>query len=299
MLIMFFIYFQTIFALSLGFIILSVIAYVLQTIPTIRAEKKALLVLTILETICGVWFTIEFVVRFVVCPNKKNFFKEPMNWIDLIAILPVFVRIIESSGEEKYPYDKPGLAYDILAACRLFRLFRFFKVNLGFLILKQTMIASSRELLLLVLLVLIPVVIFASIAYICEKSVNDQFKSIPDGLWWAIITITTVGYGDSSPMTLAGKIFASFCALASIIITALPISIIGNNFSLYYSHAQAKMKLPKKNLKTVISNALMIQSTRRSEEISVEEVPIPEEDKPHEGMNGLANGPHSMGNIRR
>lgn len=270
----------------------------LQTLPSISKDKNAKLALTILETACGVWFTVEFVLRLSVSPSKKNFFQEPMNWVDFIAILPVFVRIILS--HDTYPYDNPTLAYDILAACRLFRLFRFFKVNLGFLILKQTMIASSRELLLLVLLVLIPVVIFASIAYICEKNANEEdFPSIPDGLWWAIITITTVGYGDSSPITVAGKIFASFCALASIIITALPISIIGNNFSLYYSHAQAKMKLPKKSKKQVISNALMAQSARRSDEISVEEIPVDDADKPHEGMNGSTHGPHPMAGMRR
>ncbi|KXJ13819.1 potassium voltage-gated channel protein Shaw [Exaiptasia diaphana] len=291
---------KTIFALSLGFIIISVIAYILQTLPSIQAKEDARVSLTVLETICSVWFTIEFVLRLVVCPSKKNFFKEPMNWIDLFAILPVFLRIIQNPKE--YPADKnPSLEYDILAAVRLFRLFRFFKVNLGFLILKQTMIASSRELLLLVLLVLIPVVIFATIAYICEREVNKkEFQSIPDGLWWAIITITTVGYGDSSPVTFPGKFFASFCALASIIITALPISIIGNNFSLYYSHAQAKMKLPKKSQKTLIgaANALMMPSARRSDEISVEEIPI-ESDKPHEGMNGSADGSHPPHNIRR
>ena len=286
--------------MSLSFIIVSVIAYIIQTLPSVAEHRSARLSLTVVECICGVWFTVEFLVRLIVCPNKRNFFTEPMNWVDFIAILPVFVRIIENPSE--YPYDTPSLEYDILAACRLFRLFRFFKVNLGFLILKQTMIASSRELLLLVLLVLIPVVIFASIAYICEREKNRKdFGSIPEGLWWAIITITTVGYGDSSPESVAGKIVASLCAAASIIITALPISIIGNNFTLYYSHAQAKMKLPKKDRRKLIgaANALIMQSTRRSNEISVEEIPMDSFDKPHEQMNGTADASQHTGNIRR
>ncbi|EDO27915.1 predicted protein, partial [Nematostella vectensis] len=71
-------------------------------------------------------------------------------------------------------------------------------------------------------------------------------RSVPECFWWALITITTVGYGDMAPKTTQGKLFGSIVAGLSILITALPISIIGSNFSLYYAHAQAKMKLPKK-----------------------------------------------------
>lgn len=266
------------------------IAYVLQTLPDIKANRKAKLSLTILEAICGAWFTVEFLIRLAACPSKRHFFTNPMNWVDFVAILPVFVRIIDDY--ENYPYDQPSLQYDILAACRLFRLFRFFRVNLGFQILKQTMIASSRELLLLILLVLIPVIIFASIAYICEREEQpDKFNSIPQGFWWAIISITTVGYGDLAPITLGGRIFGTLCAATSIIITALPISIIGNNFSLYYSHAQAKMKLPKKEKRAMIgmNNFLVAQSARRSDDVSIdhEEGAPDAETKLHSEMNGL------------
>jgi hypothetical protein len=290
------------FGLSLGFIIISVIAYVLQTLPDVDKNKNAKLSLTILEAICGLWFTVEFLIRLAACPSKRNFVTNIMNWVDFVAILPVFVRIIENYG--KYPYDKPTLQYDILAACRLFRLFRFFRLNLGFQILKQTMIASSRELLLLVLLVLIPVVIFASFAYIFERDRQPaKFASIPDGFWWAIISITTVGYGDLAPITFGGKIFGSLCAATSIIITALPISIIGNNFSLYYSHAQAKMKLPKKEQRAMIgaANVLMAQSARRSDEISIDnEADGHDSDKSHQEMNGLnSEEAKTIGNNRR
>ena len=264
---------QVVFALSLSFIIISVVAYCLQTLRAVKTSTSAWLALLIIEGVCGAWFTIEFALRYVTCPSKKDFMKQIMNWIDFIAILPFYVRIIEW---DHYQEGNTSTAYDVLATFRLFRLLRFFKVDLGFQILKQTMIASSRELVLLVMLLIIPVIIFANVAYISEKDSNDKFSSIPDSLWWAIITITTVGYGDIAPTSVAGRIFGSLCAATSIIITALPISIIGNNFSLYYSHAQAQMKLPKKTRHNLVgaANALMIQSSRQSEDLSDDLQPV-------------------------
>lgn len=249
------------FFVSLMFIILSVVAYCVQTIKQVSADYSANLAMEVLEGICGIWFTIEFALRLATCPSKQDFVKQISNWIDFIAIWPFYIRILTTKN----------LVYEILAICRLLRLSRFFKVNLGFQILKQTMIASSRELLLLGLLIIVPVIIFASIAYLVEnKSNNDEFASIPGSFWWAIITITTVGYGDAAPVTLPGKLCGALCAVLSILITALPISVIGSNFSLYYSHAQAQMKLPKKSKRPIIgaANALMIQSSRPSEDMN-------------------------------
>ena len=250
------------------FIILSVVAYCTQTIDEVSEQPSARVAMVIIEGVCGVWFTVEFCLRLASCPSKQDFVKQIMNWIDFIAIWPFYIRIFTT---DNYPHGMPNLAYDILAICRLFRLFRFFKVDLGFQILKQTMIASSRELMLLVLLLIVPVIIFASMAYLAEKKKNKvDFGSIPASFWWAIITITTVGYGDTAPETLFGKISGSLCAALSIIITALPISIIGNNFSLYYSHAQAQMKLPKKSKRPMVgaANILMSQSARPSEDLT-------------------------------
>lgn len=249
------------FFVSLMFIILSVVGYCVQTIEQVSNDHSATLAMKVLEGICGIWFTIEFALRLATCPSKQDFVKQISNWIDFIAIWPFYIHILTSKN----------LVYEILAICRLLRLSRFFKVNLGFQILKQTMIASSRELLLLGLLIIVPVIIFASIAYLVEKELNKEFASIPGSFWWAIITITTVGYGDAAPVTLPGKLCGALCAVLSILITALPISVIGSNFSLYYSHAQAQMKLPKKSKRPIIgaANALMmIQSSRPSEDMN-------------------------------
>ena len=70
--------------------------------------------------------------------------------------------------------------------------------------------------------------------------------SIPLGLWWAIVTMTTIGYGDMSPKTYLGMFVGSLCALTGVLTIALPVPVIVSNFALFYSHTQARAKLPKK-----------------------------------------------------
>lgn len=280
------------FFVSLLFILLSVLAYCVQTLNEVKNNSSAGLAMVVLEGVCGVWFTFEFTLRLATCPSKQEFVKQISNWIDFIAIWPFYIRIFTT---DNYPHGDPNLAYDILAICRLLRLYRFFKVNLGFQILKQTLIASSRELLLLVLLLIVPVIIFASCAYLAEKNLNaEDFASIPESFWWAIITITTVGYGDTAPTTPLGKFFGALCAALSILITALPISIIGSNFSLYYSHAQAQMKLPKKSKRPMVgaANALMLQSARPSEDLNSTDIAEErrESGKDYPAVNGSLGG---------
>ncbi|XP_065657381.1 uncharacterized protein LOC100208548 isoform X9 [Hydra vulgaris] len=90
-------------------------------------------------------------------------------------------------------------------------------------------------------------------SYYANNTIDSKFESIPRSFWWAIITLTTVGYGDMSPVSLAGKIIGGFCATFGILMSALPISVIGSNFSFYYSYAKAKMELPKHELKMLVN----------------------------------------------
>ncbi|ROT67312.1 Potassium voltage-gated channel protein Shaw [Penaeus vannamei] len=78
-----------------------------------------------------------------------------------------------------------------------------------------------------------------------QPTPND-FKSIPEGLWWAIVTMTTVGYGDMVPRTYVGMVVGALCAIAGVLTISLPVPVIVSNFSMFYSHTQARSKLPKK-----------------------------------------------------
>ena len=76
------------------------------------------------------------------------------------------------------------------------------------------------------------------------------------GLWWALVTMTTVGYGDMVPRTYLGMFVGAMCAMAGVLVVALPVPVIVSNFEMYYSHTQARAKLPKKRRRVVNTSAI-------------------------------------------
>lgn len=102
---------------------------------------------------------------------------------------------------------------------------------------------------LLVFFLVLGIVIFAALIFYAERiqyNPDNDFTSIPVGLWWAIVTMTTVGYGDMAPKTYVGMFVGALCALLGVLTIALPVPVIVSNFALFYSHTQARSKLPKK-----------------------------------------------------
>lgn len=234
--------------MSCIFITISIAIFCAKTMPMIRKNRTIvtgkLKELDYVETICSIFFCIEFLMRLIFCPSKLHFIKGIMNWIDFVAVVPFFLSQIN---------DHPILR--VLVVIRVLRLFRFIKLSYGLQIMVQTLKASSHELILLLLMLLIPVVMFSSIVYYIEvmiKKERSTFTSIPDSFWWCLITMTTVGYGDMTPETWPGKVIGGACAVCGVLIVALPISVIGNNFNLYYAHAQARLKLPTKHRRLVL-----------------------------------------------
>lgn len=130
---------------------------------------------------------------------------------------------------------------EFFSIIRILRLFKLTRHSPGLKILIHTFKASSKELTLLVFFLILGMVIFASLVYYAERlhaNPDNDFKSIPEGLWWAVVTMTTVGYGDMVPKTYAGLIVGSLCALSGVLVIALPVPVIVSNFSMFYSHTQ-------------------------------------------------------------
>ncbi|VDK36092.1 unnamed protein product [Taenia asiatica] len=191
----------------------------------------------IIETVCIIWFTFELMIRFASCPQKVAFFKNVMNFIDIVAIIPYFITLGTVIADDSKRQNQ-AMSLAILRIIRLVRVFRIFKLSRhskGLQILGQTLKASVRELGLLVFFLLISVILFSSAVYFAEVDAEKTFfRSIPDAFWWAVVTMTTVGYGDMRPVTVGGKLVGSLCAIAGVLTIALPVPVIVSNFNYFY-----------------------------------------------------------------
>ncbi|KAK9534621.1 hypothetical protein VZT92_007054 [Zoarces viviparus] len=248
--------------ISVMVIVLSILIFCLETLPEFRKEKEQrekFITMPhptianetisvspgftpfqdpffIVETICIIWFSFELIVRLVCAPNKVHFFKDVMNTIDFFAIIPYFVTLGTELAKDKDAHPSVSLA--LIRVIRLVRVFRIFKLSRhskGLQILGQTLKASLRELALLIFFLFIGVILFSSAAYFAEvDSTDTAFTSIPGAFWWAVVTMTTVGYGDMFPETVGGKLVGSMCAIAGVLTISLPVPVIVSNFSYFY-----------------------------------------------------------------
>lgn len=210
-----------------------------DTMPTIEEDDIPQLnePFFIIETACIVWFTFELLVRFASCPEKLGYFKNVMNVIDIVAIIPYFITLGTIIVDDSKSQNR-AMSLAILRVIRLVRVFRIFKLSRhskGLQILGLTLRASIRELALLVFFLFICVILFSSAVYFAEADADrSYFRSIPDAFWWAVVTMTTVGYGDMRPVTVWGKIVGSICAIAGVLTIALPVPVIVSNFNYFY-----------------------------------------------------------------
>lgn len=239
---------------SVSVILLSIVVFCLETLPSIRCAtdpsgtgceayggtpQPEKMWYTVIEILCISWFTLEYVVRLLSSPQKLVFIRTFLNIIDLVAILPYYITL---------PMNEARVtSLAVLRVIRLVRVFRIFKLSRhskGLQVLGYTLRSSSRELAMLIFFLLIGVVLFASAVFYAEQDNKDsQFRSIPDAFWWAVVTMTTVGYGDMTPFTLGGKIVGSICAISGVLTIALPVPVIVSNFNYFYKREELNQSL--------------------------------------------------------
>ncbi|KAM9778972.1 delayed-rectifier potassium channel regulatory subunit KCNS3-like isoform 2-T2 [Syngnathus typhle] len=235
---------------SLSVVLTSIIAMCVHSMPEFQRvddNDKPIEdpVLAILEVICIVCFSTEFIIRLIVAPSCRKFLCNPLNMIDIASILPFYATLAleksdEESAEENEDLENMGKVVQVLRLMRVLRILKLARHSVGLRALGATVRHSYNEVGLLLLFLSVSISIFSALIYFAEKEEEDTgLGTIPAGWWWATITLTTVGFGDTCPVTLAGKIVATLCIICGLLVVALPVTIIFNKFSKYYQRNQA------------------------------------------------------------
>ncbi|XP_053320305.1 potassium voltage-gated channel subfamily D member 2 isoform X3 [Spea bombifrons] len=224
------------------FIAVSVIANVVETVPCgtmpgsmreLPCGERYVMAFFCLDTACVMIFTVEYLLRLVAAPSRYRFVRSVMSIIDVVAIMPYYIALVMTNNE-----DVSG-AFVTLRVFRVFRIFKFSRHSQGLRILGYTLKSCASELGFLLFSLTMAIIIFATVMFYAEKgSMNSKFTSIPAAFWYTIVTMTTLGYGDMVPKTIAGKIFGSICSLSGVLVIALPVPVIVSNFSRIYHQNQ-------------------------------------------------------------
>ena len=146
------------------------------------------------------------------------------------------------------------------------RIFKLARRSVGLQSMAYTVKNSWKDLFLLASLIMIGMMVFGSLEYFIEMDEEDTgFYSIPQGMWWAVQTLTSLGYGDFCPNTVLGKIVGSMCAVSGVLVMALPIPIVVDNFGDYYAEqkrleqAELKKEAQEREAKMVRRQEITLQ----------------------------------------
>lgn len=205
----------------LGVILISIIIIMLETVEGFSSKHHSTLI--IIEWVITILFTFEYILR-IVCINRPwRYIFSFYGIIDLMAILPMFLSII-------FPATT---IFVIVRSLRLFRLFKILhipQINHQYLQLQTAMKSSKEKILVFIYFVLVSTIIIGSIMYLIEGK-ESGFTSIPVGIYWTIVTLTTVGFGDITPITPLGQFVASLVMVLGYGIIAVPTGIVTAEFA--------------------------------------------------------------------
>jgi len=263
---------------SITLVLISTVGMCLNTMPEFKIPdeggKRTMEnpIFALIEACCISWFTIEYLLRLAGSPIKWEFLKGPLNVVDVLAILPYYLSLV-LMDESEIPKPKgtesdmlemtkvtvmekedEGAGFDdmsrivqVFRIARIMRIFKLARSSQGLQAIAHTMKSSYKELSLLLLFVGMGMLIFGSLCYFVEKDAeNTLYTSIPESMWWAIQTMTSVGYGDLFPTTVLGKLIGSCCGVSGILVMALPIPIVVENFGAYYMEQKKRAVIAAK-----------------------------------------------------
>ncbi|WP_265427443.1 ion transporter [Chryseobacterium sp. YIM B08800] len=200
----------------LSLILVSTFIIMMESVP--KLDKKYHVYFIISEWIISVFFTAEYWARIAVLKNKRHYIFSFFGIIDFLSLVPFYLSFF-------FPVTKYFLIFRMLRMLRVFRVFNLLDfMNDGSVILRA-MKNSSRKIYIFLLFLIIFSVIVGSLMFMVEGG-RPGFETIPQSIYWAVVTVTTVGYGDVSPITPMGKFFAVILMLAGYSIIAVPTGIV-------------------------------------------------------------------------
>ena len=200
-------------------IVTSLITFSIDTLPDLTQNTKKLL--NIIEVATVAIFTIEYILRIIVAEKKSAFVFSFYGLVDLLAILPFYI----SSGLDLR-------AVRIFRLLRLVRILKLFRYNQAIKRFHRALTIAKEELILFGFVAIIMLYLSAvGIYYFENEAQPDQFKSVIHSLWWAVTTLTTVGYGDMFPVTAGGKFFTFLVLMVGLGIVAVPTGLVASALS--------------------------------------------------------------------
>jgi voltage-gated potassium channel len=216
-------------AAMLALIVLNVAAVILETVPGLGERYRT--AFSAFEVVSIVVFSLEYLVRLWGAVEEPGYERpvlgrlrcalRPLTLIDLLSVLPFYLAFV-------------GLDLRYLRALRLLRLVRIAKLtrySRSLQLMRQVVVKRRGELLGTAALMLLLLIVSACALYAAEREAQpESFSSIPAAMWWSITTLTTVGYGDVTPVTAIGKVLAAVVAVVGIGLFALPTGVLGAGF---------------------------------------------------------------------
>ncbi|CAF1087518.1 unnamed protein product [Adineta ricciae] len=204
----------------------------------------------IVEWICNSWFIFEITLRFIVAPSKKAFLFSILNWIDFLGTFLFFLTYVLY---DVYQYNGHYASLDLLSTIRVARMFKLINMHPRLKVITTAITYSSSLLSLTIYFCILSILIAGATLYYVERLSNpseSQLISVIDGIWLALTTITTIGYGDTVPKSLFGMIFGAITTIIGVLIIDLPMPIINEIFDNFNRHLLARQQLPKQRRRT-------------------------------------------------
>ena len=197
-------------------ILLSVVAVMLESVTPVRARYGSVLRTT--EWVITILFTIEYILRLLCVGQPIRYARSFFGVIDLLAILPTYISVL-------VPGAQALAVVRVLRILRVFRVLKLVQYVQEARVLRQALRNSGRKILVFVFVVFTIVIIVGALMYLVEGEASG-FTSIPIAVYWAVVTLTTVGYGDIAPITSLGRFLSALLMIVGYGIIAVPTGIV-------------------------------------------------------------------------